>query len=150
MAIQLTGGATLGIVQGAPATYDQTGFDALSFQNVGEIESFGEFGNTATITEFTAVDDRIVNKLVGSMNPGDLALTLGRDATDAGQVIFSNAVRPAHASYGQTFSIKITYDDASVQYFTSVIGSYTTNPSDVNSVVRSTVTLGINNEIIEV
>lgn len=152
MALQITQGAVLTVALGEPATYDAAGFSTLltaSGEAIGSIESFGEFGANAVITEFTSVDDAIVQKFVGAMNAGDLALGLGRDITDTGQALFAAAMRPSDASYGATFSAGITYKDGSIQYFTHKISSYTTNPSDVNSVIRAATTLAINNEVLD-
>lgn len=152
MALQITQGAVLTVATGEPATYDATGFATIlgaSGETIGSIESFGEFGPSAVVTEFTSVDDSIVQKFIGAMNAGDLALAIGRDITDAGQAKFAAAMRPSDPTYGATVSCGIAYTDGSLQYFTSKVSSYTTNPSDVNSVIRAATTLAINNEVLD-
>lgn len=144
MTVQINTGTTLGIVQGAPATEDAAGFGALTYVNVGEIESFSEFGNSATLTPFTAVDDKFTKQYVGATAGGTLTLTLGQDMADGGQTILADATTTTDASYGDDFSAEITFPDGTIIYYVVKIGSYTTNPGDVNAIVRSTVALAIN------
>jgi hypothetical protein len=146
MSIITNAGTNLAIVSGEPATYDAPGFGALSFVDVGEVENIPEYGGVSQEITFTALKDLIVKKLKGSFDPGSIAITLGRDVADAGQVVVSAAAAPTNNTQ---HSISVTFSDGSIHYFTALVMSYTTNPNDVNSVVRSTMNLSLTNVVVE-
>jgi hypothetical protein len=147
MTVQTTAGATFGIVASSPATYDGVGFAALSYVNVGEIVSLGEHGATYALVTHSPLDSRRVKKFKGSVNDGSMALALGMDITDAGQVLLiagadGVAVDTEH-------SVEITYQDGSIEYFTCMVMSYTRNPSTIDTIIGANVTVELNNQIID-
>lgn len=146
MSIFTNAGTNLAIVSGLPATYDSAGFAALSFVDVGEVENIPEYGGTSQEITFTSLKDLIVKKLKGSFDPGSISVTLGRDVADAGQVVVAAAAAPTNNT---EHSIAITFSDGSINYFTALVMSYTINPNDVNSVVRSTMQVSLTNVVIE-
>ena len=147
MAINTAAGTTLSLVAGAPATYDNAGFAALTYVEVAEIESLPEFGGTSQEITFTALSDIITRKAKGAFDAGSVSLGLGRDTSDAGQTLIKGGAVP---TVNTVFSFKVLYPDASVQYFTALIMSYTTNTNDVNSVIRSTALISLTNVVVEV
>jgi len=147
MTVQTTAGATFGIVASSPATYDGVGFAALTFVNVGEIVSLGEHGATYALVTHSPLDSRRVKKFKGSVNDGSMALALGMDIADAGQVLLiagadGVAVDTEH-------SVEITYQDGSIEYFTCMVMSYTRNPSTIDTIIGANVTVELNNQIID-
>ena len=146
MAFITNAGTVLAMVAGEPATYDDTGFGALVFVDVAEVESIPEYGGTSQEITFTALADAIVNKRKGSFDPGSLPIPLGRDVADAGQILMKAAAVHTNNAV-QSFSI--TFSDASIHYFTGLVMGYTVNPNDVNSVVKSTATVALTNVVVE-
>lgn len=147
MTVQTTAGATFGIVASSPATYDPAGFAALTFVNVGEIVSLGEHGATYALVTHSPLDQRRVKKFKGSVNDGSMALALGMDIADAGQVLLidgadGSAVDTEH-------SVEIVYQDGSIEYFTAIVMSYTRNPSTIDTIIGANVTIELNNQIVD-
>ena len=145
MAISTSAGATLSIVKAEPATYDIAGFGALVFVPVGQIETMGEFGGSSQVIEFTGLSDVIVQKFKGSFNAGTISVGLGKDITDAGQVLLEAGALPTENGI---HSVEIADAAGNILYFTCIVTGYTTNIADVNSVIKSTSNLEINNAVI--
>lgn len=136
------------VVAQEPATYDQAGFEALSYTTVGEVTDLGEYGPTfETVTHNPLATKRTV-KRKGTVNDGALTMQIGRDPSDAGQTILIDGVDGANED--QVHSHKVTLQDGTVQYFTGQIYSYTTNIGSANQIVGASVTVELDNEIVEV
>lgn len=147
MTVQTTAGATFGIVASSPATYDAPGFAALSFVNVGEIVSMGEHGAAYALVTHSPLDKRRVQKFKGSVNDGTMALGLGMDIADAGQVLL--VAGADGAAVDTEHSVEVTYQDGSIEYFTCVVMSYTRNPGTIDQIIGANVNLELNNQIID-
>lgn len=137
-------------------TADEIGdYEALAYVEVGEIEDMGEFGDQANIVQFTAIGNRRVRKFKGSYDAGDMNMTLGFDAGDAGQT----ALVAALAS-DSDFAVRITLPDGddttspagdpTTFYFRAKITSNRRNVGNAENIVRRMVMVAINSEIIEV
>lgn len=148
MAVDISLGTTLGVVVGEPTTYDSTGFAAQLHALVGEITAMGEYGGSAQINTNIPLATGIVNKRAGSYDYGDLQLTITRDSADAGQTALKTGFDGAQK--GNVHSFEVTFPDASVQYFTGIISSFTTNVGDANAWTQASCTIAINNSIVEV
>ena len=138
-------GTKLHISASAPATYNSTGFAALTWTEIGEISEMGEFGRQYNLVTFNTLGDRRTVKRKGSYNDGTIACQMARVPDDAGQTILVTAVN-SDASY----SIKVTLQDGTVFYTTAQIMSYTTNIGNVDQITSATVNLEIDNDILEV
>lgn len=138
-------GTKLYICAAAPATYDDTGFAALTWVEVGEISDLGEFGRQYALVSYNLLGDRRTVKRKGSYNDGTIAAQMARVPTDAGQAIVTAAL-DSDASY----SIKIVLQDGTIFYTSAQIMSYTTNIGSVDQITSATVNMEIDNDIIEV
>ena len=146
MAVQTSAGITLELSATLPATFDSAGFEAVTgLELVGEIESIGEFGIVYNPVTFTALSDRRVRKFKGSYDPGEPGIALAIDRDDAGQQL----ARTALAS-DDDYTIKITYQDGSADYFTGKVMSFTTNPSSVDNILMGNMNIGVNSDPVEV
>lgn len=128
-----------------PATYNQAGFAALSFTEVGEISDLGEFGRQYNLVTFNPLGDRRTVKRKGSYNDGTIAAQMARVPTDAGQIIVTAAVNSDLSR-----SIKIVLQDGTIFYTTVQVMSYTTNVGSVDQITSATVNMEIDNDIIEI
>lgn len=147
MAVQTNAGTALAIVASSPATYDEAGFDALTYTNVGEIVSLGEHGGTTALITHNPLDTRRTNKFKGSINDGSMTMGLGLDLSDAGQqVLYAGALG---ANIDADHSVRITYGDGSITYFTPKVMSYTRNPGTVDNIVAANTTLELTNDVID-
>lgn len=138
MTVQTTAGSTLGIVAAAPATFDVTGYEALTFVNIGEITDLGEFGREYALVTHNPIGSRGTQKLKGSFNEGTMTLQLGLDESDAGQDLLQTAVDD-DASY----SFCVTLQDGSKYYFRALAMSFKRQPGSVDQVTAATCTLEI-------
>lgn len=148
MAVDIALGTTLGVVVGAPSPYDGTTFAAQTHVVVGEIISIGDFGGSAQINTNIPLATGIVNKRAGSYDYGDLTLTITRDTADAGQTALKAGFDGAEK--GNVHSFEIVRSDGTEQYFTGIISGFVTNIGDANSWLQATVTIAVNNSVVEV
>jgi len=147
MTVQTNATTQLGIVAATPATHNEAGFAALTFVNVGEVVSIGEHGGTAALVTHSPLATRAVSKFKGSINYGSMPVAFGLDITDAGQVLLDAGA--LGASIDVDHSVKITYQDASVEYFQAKIMSYTRNPSTIDAIISGNSTFELVTSIID-
>ncbi len=138
-------GTTIGIVSGDPATYDATGFEALTFDTIGEVTDLGEFGREYSLVTHNPLGDRQTVKRKGSYNDGSISMTVARTPDDAGQTILQTAL-----DSDENFSFNVTLQDGTELYFQAQVLSYTTNVGTVDQITTASVTIEITDEIIEV
>jgi len=61
-------GTTISVVDSNPATYDQAGFEALTYSLIGEVTDLGEFGREYSAVTHNPLGDRRTVKRKGSYN----------------------------------------------------------------------------------
>lgn len=130
MAINTSATSKISISASLPATYDQAGYAALTFTEIGGVESIGAFGAEDSLVTFNPLASRITLKFKGSRNIGTLALAMALDNEDAGQ----DLARTASDSLTPV-SFKVETADASVYYFIALVMN---NPVEVGSVDQVT------------
>lgn len=138
-------GTTLAISATLPATYNETGFEAVSYTDIGEVVNLPEYGKASNLVTHNPLGDRKTYKFKGSYNNGSVTVQLAKDSDDAGQVI----VLAANDS-DNSYSFEVTLNDGTVQYFTAKVMSYTTNVGTVDQITGSTMQLEIDSDIVEV
>jgi len=62
----------------APTTFDVTGYDALTWTEIGAVESIGEFGPEASIGTYTPLGTGVACKFMGTTDNGELSLTIAK------------------------------------------------------------------------
>jgi len=127
-------------------------FAALSYLEVGLVETLGEYGDESSASTFNPLGSGRVLKGKGSRDAGILPLTVGYDATDEGQ----QALIAAEAT-NNNFAFKIVLPNRpnptgtdEIHYFRGLVMSKRKNVGSSDNVVRNTFNIGINSEIIEV
>lgn len=138
MAFETVAGSILAVSTSAPATYDTSGYGALTYTAVGEITDLGQgLGRKYNIaTHAPVASSQRINKKA-SYDLGTLELMLAWDQSDAGQDI----CRTANDSSSQVLSIKITKQGGDIRYFTAQVSEFTENFGTVDNVVNGKVTL---------
>lgn len=148
MAVITSTGITLSVAAEVPATFDDQGYDALSWEEVGEVTDLGEYGPNVEVVTHNPLNTGVTQKLPGFINYGSQTIALGWDVSDAGQSILSDAANdPATAG---EHSVKVEYSDGSIDYYSGRVFSYTKAPGSANSVVGSNVTFEINTQVVNV
>jgi len=135
MSLIKAAGYTVEIVAGAPASLDIAGFSAQSHVEIGEVTSVSAFGAVVNIGEVKALSRQVLDRFEGSIDPGKVDLSASRDPADPGQIIVA-------AGIGQgTHSLKLTDSSGFIVYATCLVASYTTEPSDSDSVIKTSISL---------
>ena len=136
MAVKTTAGTTLKISAGVPATFNQAGYAALTYTTVGEITDLGEFGRVYDLVTHNPIDTRGTVKIKGSFNEGSLALQLGLDTDDAGQIIMKAATISDN-----NYAFKITDQKGDIYYFQAQVMQFKVGLGSVNQVSKASATL---------
>jgi hypothetical protein len=148
-----TNGAKLFIAPAAQTTpADASAYAALTWTEVGLVETFGEYGDQSAAVNFTALGDARVRKGKGARDAGDLTITCGHDANDVGQ-------QALVAAEGTPFRypFKIQYPNKlnptgtdEMHYFVGKVMSKRNGGAAVNDTVRRTFVVAIDSAITEV
>ena len=128
----------------APATFDPTGYAALTWSEIGEATEVPEFGAEHATVTHTPLKTGIVNKFHGELNYGSIAIPMAYVAGDAGQAILKAAITSK-----DEISFKETRSDGSIRYFSGKVMSFKTAQS-VGSVVPATSMIEITRATVEV
>jgi hypothetical protein len=145
MAIMTSAGSTLSIATGSPATYDASGFTALTYVVVGEATDIGELGKEYAVVTHSPLGSRAVKKFKGSYNNGTMQIQMARDTTNAGQI----AMKAALGSDAD-FSFKITLQDLSKLHFVGKVTTFKTSVGSVDQITGSNCTIEISGDIVEI
>lgn len=138
MAIATSATSTLHVVASgtAPATYDVSGYAALTWVAVGEVTDLGEFGREFDLVTHNPVASRGTQKFKGSFNEGRMDLQLGLDTDDAGQIIMKAASLSDSA-----FSFKVTTQNGDIYYFRAMCMAWKVGVGGVNDITGASTTL---------
>lgn len=132
-------GSTLGISATLPATFDATGFNALTHTAIGEIVSIdGDIGRVYNLVTHNPLASRATVKKKGSYNSGSVTIQLAIDNDDAGQVIAKAALLSDN-----NYSIKLTLQNGDIYYFEAMVMSFPINAGGVDAITSGTITLEI-------
>lgn len=134
-------GAIISIVEGEPATFDQLGYDALSFIDVGEVISAGEFGGDTNFADYDTLSNPITQSAPGNKTMVETSLQLAYDISDAGQALIEATSTTGDATYPSKFSISFELPNGEKHFSTGFIKNYKPNLSGANDLVGSSCTL---------
>jgi len=156
MAVNSSLGVTFAIGTTASAT-NQGEYESDSYTLVGEVEDVSEFGDTFNAVNFTALSDGRVRKYKGTRDAGNVTLTIGMDVADAGQDALTAALENSDSA---DYNFKVAFTDGdtvpspdvtpTVVYFSGKVMSRRYGTGGADSIVKVSVDIAINSEIIEV
>lgn len=146
MAIQTSAGSTFSIATALPGTFDATGYNALTWQVVGEVTDIGEFGKEYNLVTHMPVATRQAKKLKGSYNNGAITLQMARDQAVANNQDKLKTALASDASY----AFRVVLQDGTKLYFTGKVMSYKTSVGGVDQVTGASCAVEIDNDIVEV
>ena len=140
-------GSKIFIAPNMPGVYNQAGFEAIdgTFLEVGEVTDLGEFGREYNLVTHNPLGDRRTVKRKGSYNDGALSLSLARVPTDVGQAQIVTA-----RDSDNSFPFKVVLQDNTILYFSAQVMSYTTGVGSVDQITGASVSVEIDNDIIEI
>ncbi len=150
MAVDSNAGTKIFIGSVADETIvSQADFEGLSYVEIGEIDSAGGFGDTASTQNFTALSDRRVRKIKTTFDAGTMDITCGYDPSDAGQ----NALRAALLK-DDNYAIKIEFDDGTSSgttfYYRGLVTSANIDSGNAENVIRQTFQVQLNSAVVQV
>lgn len=122
-------GTTISIVASTPATEDQTGYEALSYDEIGKVTTFPELREGSEAGTLTLLKDGITQHFNGAkiVPPFDISYVYA--SADAGQGICRTNVNT-----NTEVTLKIDYTNSSVvKYVQGVLGDLRTNEASNNS-----------------
>ncbi len=140
---QTTSGTSLGISISLPATEDEAGYDALTFNTVGEIYDIGEYGRVYTEITTDPLANRRTGKYKGNYNEGSPTFSVYRDSSDVGQTDCKTAL-----AMDTNVAFAITHQDGSIDYFSGKVMSFTNNVGGIK-IYEASMQVGIDTDIIE-
>ena len=142
-------GTTVGVSLSDPATYDASGFGALTYLPCGEIAEVPSFGSEAALATHTPLKTGIVAKRRGSVNYGSLTLTMAYSDSDTGQNLLKNC-GDAIPGVDSTVAVKLLLKNGDIQYFTAQVMSFKTNVGNSDAITMCECTLEVDDKIIRV
>lgn len=149
--LQTTAGTLIAIAPEQPATYDGVGFAAITtWQNIGRVSNMGEFGAAFNEVTFNDIAARVVQKLKGMADMGSQTIEVGRDIDDAGQVILEAATDVDSATVDTIHSVRITYKNGTVEYYTALVMQSVTSLGDADQVIGANTLFGITGKKVRV
>lgn len=138
-------GTVVSVSAATPATFDQAGYELLTFTEVSGVASIGEVGPTYETLSHVDLKDGITQKAHGALNYGDPAIQYRVIEDDAGQGIINTAL-----SSRSTISIKIERASGLVQYAQAIVTSAPTSESTSGAVYMRSSNLALTSSIVEV
>jgi hypothetical protein len=149
MDIATTAGAKISISNAAVITSvtDTTAeYAALTYIEVKQVESLGDFGDQSNLVNFTSLADARVRKLKGSRDAGELALVVANVADDPGQVALIAAEKTKFL-----YAFKVEFSDKgpgsgavnTTIYFAALVNSGNFSVGGADDVIRSNYSLPI-------
>ena len=138
MAVRTSAGAIISLTAGVPATFDATGYAALTYTALGEVTDTGELGRVYTVVTHNPVGNRSTQKLKGSFDDGKLALALGLDEADAGQILAQAALL-----LDAPYAFKILLQSTKILYFQGIVTGFKKQIGGVNKVTSAALSVDI-------
>ena len=146
MGSQTAAGSTLAISANAPTTNDATGFAALTFTEIGQVEKIGAFGASFAKVEFQPLKGP-KQKYKGSADYGAVQPSLAIDTTDAGQVLLQTS---GDDETQKLYSFCVTYQDGAKRYFQGRTFGMPENADGADSMLMATPAIEICTKIVKV
>lgn len=146
MAVQSSAGASLAISAAIPASFNATGYAALTYTTVGEVTNIGEFGKEFELIEHAPLASRGVKKFKGGYNNGTIEPEIALDPDDAGQILMETA-----SNSDAKYSFKITLQDGTIYYLMGLVMSFRPNVGTVNDLIMAAASIEVDSpEIVRV
>lgn len=139
MTAMTSAGTTLGISAANPATFDEAGFEALTYTPIGEITSIdGDIGRVYNVVTHNPLATRATVKKKGSYNSGSATIPIAVDRDDAGQVLAEAAL-----TSDNNYSFKLTRQDGTIKYFQGIVTAFPEGFGGVDAITVRTLTVEI-------
>lgn len=145
MTVMTTAGSQFKLSAAAPATYDATGYNALTYTLVGEVTDMGEVGREYNVVNHNPISNRLTQKIKGSYNAGSITLQFGRDFSDAGQTLLFTASRS-----DSPYTFVIILQNGKKLYFTGLVTSFKNSVGSVDQITAASCVIELQTDVVEV
>mgnify|MGYP000019795718 FL=1 len=132
----VSAGSKLSLSKDAPSSFDQTGFESLTYTDIAEIENAGTVGGSWGMTSHTAIDSLGTQDYKTVKSGTEISLSLAFDPTDAGQ----NMLQEAFDSV-QAYSVKITLSTGYIIYAVAKVGSFDVELGTADAITKASANL---------
>jgi hypothetical protein len=140
---------------------DKAAYEALTYVEVEQTESIGEFGDSTAAVTFTGLGDARVQKLKGSSDAGTLNVVMGFNSLADGSPTTGQYLMQLAAANttGDNYRFKVTFNDASsgsplgddtTRYFSGQVGTWVEGVPGADDILRVSAEVRINSPIIRV
>lgn len=131
-------GATLSIGAAAPSTYDKTGYEAVTWEPVGNVSDIPQFGKLFNLVSFNPLGQRGTVKRKGSYNNGSTDIQYGYVKADAGQVDVVTAM-----ASDDPLPFRVVLQDTTHVYFMAMVMGTPTAVGTIDNIVLQNAPLEI-------
>lgn len=138
MSVRTSAGSLIAITATAPATFNSAGYEAGTYTAIGEITNQGDFGREYEEVTHAPLATRATQKFKGGYNEGTMALQLGLDDDDAGQILLQAALLSDDDYY-----FRVTQQDGTKRYFPAKTMSFKVSIGARNQITGATCNLAI-------
>ena len=122
-------GTTISLSASQPATYDQSGYEALTWTVIGGVTDLGQIpAKTFSVVTVQFVASRGTNKAKGGFDLGSQTITVAVDDSNAGQTMV-DAATESDAAY----SVKIDHPTEGTMYRQALVMGGPISYGDVNT-----------------
>lgn len=137
--IQTAAGSQLYISDGVPATWDSTGFSALTWVKVDLVSDLGSgFSKNYAEVTFQPLDERETRRLKGSYDLGSSDVIYGFNPADPGQIMLNEA-----ANSDDLYSFKVVLQDGYTIYCQGLVMGDPMSITTIDNVVTKTSTISM-------
>jgi hypothetical protein len=128
-------GTQISVSAGTPATYDASGFAALTYTAVGEVSSApGSGGTKFEDVSYTVLGVRATKHLKGTSDQEEEELEVIVTRSDAGQQLLKAALNSDNQ-----YAFKVVYNNGEIDYFLALVTGFAGQGGDSNTVRMATV-----------
>lgn len=139
--VMTSAGSTIALTATAPATFDASGYGALTYTTIGEVTDLGEFGKVYAVVTHNPLASRNTVKRKGSYNNGSVAIQLALDEDDAGQTLAETAL-----DSDDSYTFEVTLQNGAVYYFTAQVTSFPIQVGSVDQITTATLNVEIDSD----
>lgn len=130
-----------------PATYDEAGFDALTWIEVVDVVNIGAGGGTAAVQEYVPLKTGRAVRKAGAITYADRAIQAGKHRNNAGHELLKDYFDGDEQ--GEILSHRIVYPGGDTESFTGTVSSFAGDTLEANTFIFDTITITPNERSID-
>lgn len=140
-----TGSGAIVSIGGTTRYTTVSAYEGETWQAIGDVSEIGQFGSSANIIPYQVLGDGYVQKSKGVRDNGDLALKVGYNGLDQGQIDLA-AAEATNFLYNFKVELPDTADGndtPTIEYFAAIVASASYDAVGNESIIEKVYSLGI-------